>query len=158
MWEGSIRRSNPLLFNFIYHFWQKRCSFRISSTDQWYPVYRPSLERFIPLNCCKFTVFKLSKNHKTKKFSLDFARKSSISLCRVFYQRKNRFPYPFLYRRLEKGTPFEMYGRILPFYPIIGSIPFPDARKPESEWLRSFAFLWQFKHPIQVRNTPLGCQ
>ena len=114
MWEGSIRGSNPLLFNFIYHFWQKRCSFCISSTEQWYPFYRPSLERFIPLNCCKFSVFKLSKNHKTKKFSLDFARKSSISLCRVFYQRKNRFPYPFIYLRLEKGTPFEMYWRSLP--------------------------------------------
>lgn len=89
---------------------------------------------------------KYQKLTKPRNF-LDFSRKSSISLCRVFYQRKNRFPYPFIYLRLEKGTPFEMYGRSLPFLAIIGSIPFPGPRCPK-------VWIWM----VQVFRVSLAIQ
>lgn len=87
---------------------------------------------------------KYQKITKPRNF-LDFSRKSSISLCRVFYQRKNRFPYPFIYLRLEKGTPFEML-RAEP--PLLGHYrEYPLPRSPE-------AWIWM----VQVFRVSLAIQ
>ena len=47
--EGSAPRSSPLPF--IYHLWQKRCSFRIPFTDKWYPFHIPSSFNAMFLKC-----------------------------------------------------------------------------------------------------------
>ena len=74
---------------------------------------------------------KYQKITKPRNF-LDFSRKSSISLCRVFYQRKNRFPYPFIYLRLKKGTPFEMLRAEPPLLGHYREYPLPRSPVPES--------------------------
>ena len=52
---GSAPRSIPPLF--VYHFWQKRYTFCIPSSDRWYPFHLPALEHYIPFKCFKSSVF-----------------------------------------------------------------------------------------------------
>ena len=42
---------------------------RIHPVDQCCPFHIPSLELYIPSNCCKCTIFKIWINHKTRTFS-----------------------------------------------------------------------------------------
>ena len=133
MWEGSTRRCNPSLFKSILNtiFDRKGTPFVYLPLTNGTPLTDLAQNVSSPLTAVNSLSLKYQKITKPRNF-LDFSRKSSISLCRVFYQRKNRFPYPFIYLRLEKGTPFEMYGRSLPFQAIIGSIPFPGPRCPKA--------------------------
>ena len=95
---GSAPRSSPLPF--IYHLWQKRCSFRIPLTDKWYPFHIPSF--FLSLShTYKFAVFKMWINHKTGKFSRLFHSHKIhlLILLSIFTDRFDRFPFPFIYSR-----------------------------------------------------------
>ena len=88
----------------------------------------------IPINCCKWTVFKIWINHKTRMFFSTISQPKKF-ICKPFWffftDRNDRFPYPlryfnkwnpdtFIYLKPEIGTHLE---RSLPLWAIIGSTP-----------------------------------
>ena len=64
---GSAPKSNPLPF--YIPFFGRKDTPSYTFCWQWYPFHMPGLELYIPLNCCKCTVFKIRINHKTRPFS-----------------------------------------------------------------------------------------
>ena len=77
----------------------KRSPFRIPPIDQWDPFHTPSLELFIPFNCCKWAVFKIRRSHKTRKFSRLFLshKMHLLALLGLFYRPKRQISSPFIY-------------------------------------------------------------
>ena len=133
MWEGSTRRCNPSLVNSILYtiFDRKGIPFVYLPLTSGTPFTDLVKNVSSPLTALNSLSLKYQKIKKPRNF-LDFSRKSSISLCRVFYQRKNRFPYPFIYLRLEKGTPFEMLRAEPPLLGHYREYPLPRSPVPES--------------------------
>ena len=70
-YTGGSGSSSNLLHTPLYTIFDRKSTlFLTPSIDKWYPFHIPLLE--IPLNFCKFTVFKIRRtNHKTRKF-LDY--------------------------------------------------------------------------------------
>ena len=106
----------------------------IPSIDKWYSFHELFTELCIPINWCKWTVFKIWINHKTRMFFSTISQPKKF-ICKPFWffftDRNHRFPYPliyfnkwnpdtFIYLKPEIGTPLE---RSLPLWAIIGSTP-----------------------------------
>ena len=106
----------------------------IPSIDKWYSFHELFIELCIPINCCKWTVFKIWINHKTRMFFSTISQPKKF-ICKPFWffftDRNDRFPYPlryfnkwnpdtFIYLKPEIGTHLE---RSLPLWAIIGSTP-----------------------------------
>ena len=124
-WGGGHRGYSALRFcplPFYTAFSQKRYPFHIPSIDKWHHFHIPSLELCILFNCCKCTVFQVWINHKIR-FCRLFHSYKKMHLLALFvlstsemtnhptllYRQWN--PYPFIYLKPEKGTPF---GQSLP--------------------------------------------
>ena len=89
--------------------------FHIPSIDKchkWYPFHIPCLERCIPFNCCKCTVIWMWIKHKAWTFSRLFHSHNMhlLALWGLFTDQHDRFPYPFIYLKPEKGTPFGLFN------------------------------------------------
>ena len=70
----------------------------IPSSDKWYSFHEPFIERCIPFNCCKWTVFKIWINHKTRMFFTTISqpkKKTSVSPFGFFYRSKWQISLPF---------------------------------------------------------------
>ena len=96
-WKGLPWGLTP--YPFIHHLWKKRYPFRLYSFDQCYPFHIPSLELCIPFNCCKGTVNNM--NISQNQFSRLFHSNKMHLLALVV-----PLPYPFIYLKDDKGTPF----------------------------------------------------
>ena len=107
-------------YPFIQHFPAEK----LPSIGKWYHFHVPSLELCILFNCCKCTVFQVWINHKIRFCRLFHSHKknASVSPFCPFYDQNDKSPYPtllcqqwnpypFIYLKLEKGTPF---GQSLP--------------------------------------------
>ena len=66
----------------------------IPSIDKWCSFHELFIELCIPINCCKWTVFKIRINHKTRMFS------------RLFHNQKNSSVNPFGFFSLIEMTDF----------------------------------------------------
>ena len=108
----------------------------IPSTDKRYSFHELFIEFCIPFNCCKWTVYKIWINHKTRMFFSTISQPKKF-ICEPFfffflliemtdfatlsYTSINKWnPDTFMYLKPEIGTPF---GRSLPLQAIIGSTP-----------------------------------
>ena len=90
---GDAPPKGPTPYRFIHHFWQKRCPFRIPSTDKWYPPFHiPSLGPCTTLNSCKCTVLKIWVTEPWTFLDFFTATNSSISPFRCFIDGKTDFP------------------------------------------------------------------
>ena len=90
---GFFPRSNHLPFYIPIS--TEQVPFRRPSIDKWYLFHIPSLELFIPLNCCKHTVFEIWINHKTTTFSRRFSLQPKMQLLALLglsTDRNDRFP------------------------------------------------------------------
>ena len=98
-WGGFAPRSNPLPF---YTPFFERKGVPLSYTFYW----QPSVEVCIPFNCSKCTVFVIWINHKTRMFPQSFHNHRMHLLALLGLSDQNdRFCYPFIYLKPEKGTP-----------------------------------------------------
>ena len=94
-------------------FAQKRYPFHLPSIDKWYLFHVPKLELCISFNCCKCTVSRQNQNifltfsvPQNGPVSPFYSPKRQISL--PFHWYLNFWnPYPFIYLKTKKGTPFE---------------------------------------------------
>ena len=66
--------------------------FCIPSVDKLYPFHIPCLELCIPLNCCKYTVFKILINHTTRSFHHFFFTTVKCNCKPLFTDPNDRFP------------------------------------------------------------------
>ena len=110
----------PLTLLTINHFWQKSYPFRIHSIDNWYPSRIPSLQLpFLSLLTAVNALSLKMNKHKSEHFVNFFTAIKCICLpfWAFFTKQNDRFSYPFIYYNIwnpypliylkpEKGSPF----------------------------------------------------
>jgi len=128
---GDAPPRGPTPYPFIYHFWQKRNLFHMTSIEKWYPFILTSAENSAsPLTAVKSTFclfFTMNKSQPKRFFDFFTAVKclftSELAVLGLLQTKMTADslpvslyfslwnPYPFIYLKPEKGTPF---GRSLP--------------------------------------------
>ena len=71
----------------VHHFWRKRfpvAGIHIPSIDKWYSFHELFIELCIPINCCKWTAFKIWINHKTRMFFSTISQPKKF-ICKPFW-------------------------------------------------------------------------
>ena len=95
---GEATPRGPTPSAFIYHFWQKRHPFPITSIDKRYPLHLSGLKLCIPLNCSKLTVLRIWIDHKTERWSeLYTHRLHLLALMNLFTDRTAQISLPLIY-------------------------------------------------------------
>ena len=97
-WKGLPWGLTP--YPFIHPLWKKRYPFRKYSFDQCYPFHIPSLEHCIPWTAAK-ALSTIWIYHKIRTYSRLFHSNKMHLLALVV-----PLPYPFIYLKDDKGTPF----------------------------------------------------
>ena len=93
-------------------FFDKRVPFSYTRHWQMVPLWHTncSLELCIPFDCCKYTVYKIRVNHKTRKLSWLFHSHKILRSGSPFRSSvtdwSDSFPYPFIYFNYWNPYPF----------------------------------------------------
>lgn len=114
---------------FVYHFWQRRYTFCIPPIEKWY-TFTYLAEKFISLLTAENALYIWTNCQTRTAFSRPFHnhKMRQLALLRLFTNRNDKFPYPFIYLNYWNPSPFHipqwrLKTRLFPVQAIIDPPP-----------------------------------